>query len=242
VRRHKTPDRGETNGKILQLFEIFPNPIPPITTIATFIHTMGFKVTTLHNVPVDNLEYFIYVLEPSYSHEYKIWFDANFDSVGKELGRNAAIVRGYDDRLTQELWQLFQKYTSDPEQRESLEQALLRLVTLIISKGDILTTKEPIYAIPINVIDSDPNVRNQFMNILMGRILDAVRGDSVAELVEQLGFHTVPLLDDRAGMFFSTLRYLNNVLELKPNVAGIGMNINKILDRFLAPRRELPDA
>ena len=63
---------------------------------------MGFKVTTLHNIPVGDLEYYMYVLEPSYSHEYKTWFDSNFDAVGKSLGRNAAIVRGYDDGLTQD--------------------------------------------------------------------------------------------------------------------------------------------
>lgn len=203
---------------------------------------MGFKVTTLHSVPVVNFEYYIYVLEPSYSHEYKTWFDGNFEAVGKDLGRNAAIVRGYDDRLTQELWQLVARYTADPEQAQALERSLMSLVTLILSKGDILTTEEPIYAIPIAILDSDPAARDQFMNILMGRILEAIHEDSVDELVQRLGYHTIPLRHSRSGLLFATLRHVNNALELKPNLAGIGVNINGILDRFLRPQREIPDA
>ena len=34
-----------------------------------------------------------------------------------------------------------------------------------------------------------------------------------------------------------TLRHLNQVLELKPNAAGLGVNLNAVLERLLGPAR-----
>ena len=51
--------------------------------------------------------------------------------------------------------------------------------------------------------------------------------------MEELGAVHVPLKPFKPGMKVATLRRWNKVLELKPNLAGLGLNLNAAIEEYL---------
>ena len=199
---------------------------------------MGFKVTTMHNVPAKGMEYYIYILEPSWSHRYKKWFDQNFDFSAKELGSNAAIIRGWDEKLTYEVVDFILKWAKDSKFRALLHHTILKTVSLLIAKGDIFKTEEPIILIPIANPDDESENSDTFISKIMNLVVTAIKNENIQQIAQEIGFIRIPLKSVKQGAIYSTLRYLNKVLLLQPNVAGIGANLNAAIEPLLNGIRE----
>ncbi len=200
---------------------------------------MGFKVTTMHNVPVGILEYFIYVLEHSASHKYTDWFDANFEDVGKQLGNRSAIVQGYDANLTNEIFEFLCRNAENQSEAIAIEEALMGTVSLLISRGNLYQTEYPIVVIPLAKKADERAESEELMSEIMSDVLKHIHDDCIDELAKKLGGEEFKLKDARGGLFFSTLRYLNKVIQLKPNIVGLGADINAVLEPLLAKPREV---
>jgi hypothetical protein len=107
---------------------------------------MAFTVTTLHNVPdAQGLLYYMYVLDFSGAGLYEAWFHKNFGSIGHLLGGRAAIVQGYDDQLTREVFEFLHRYVKDKEQLEAVERIIHSGISLLVSKGHLSKTNAPVY-------------------------------------------------------------------------------------------------
>lgn len=198
---------------------------------------MGFKVTTMHNVPAVGMEYYVYVLEPSWSHCYKDWFDSNFDSIGKELGADAALVQGWDEQLTHELVNFVAEWSANSEEGNVLERTAFSMVSLIVSQGDIYQTNEPIIWIPIADPDKSSEDGEKFLSAMMETVVGAIKDGDIQKFAIDTGAVEIPLRGVRQGLLFNTLRYLNNVLQLQPNIAGIGANLNAAIEPLLEGTR-----
>lgn len=66
-------------------------------------------------------------------------------------------------------------------------------------------------------------------------IADAPREGRLDDLVSSLGAHELQLTAAGGGFFVVNLRRLNKVVELKPNVAGVGLNLNAMVESWLPP-------
>lgn len=65
--------------------------------------------------------------------------------------------------------------------------------------------------------------------------LSAMRSHRVSDYCRALGAQGLELSELKAGLLVTTLRRLNEVLELKPGVAGIGVNLNAVIERIIGP-------
>ena len=197
---------------------------------------MGFKVTTLHNVRTEGIEHFLFVLEGPSSNAYQSWFDANFDIFGKQLGRTAAIVRGYNEELTAEIVS-FLRHNLEEEDFLLIQGIISSVTCLLISKGHPFDTAEPVILVPLIMSDDEGDEAYQFLNELMQRILDAIRHDSLADFVQEGGYQQIELQEQGASLLISTLEELNKIIELKPNLSGIGLNLNQLIGDLLERHR-----
>lgn len=69
-----------------------------------------------------------------------------------------------------------------------------------------------------------------------------MRRHQLSEFVQSLGAERLALAEIKDGMLVATLRKLNEALELKPNIAGVGLNLNAVIQRFLGPsERPFPE-
>ena len=64
-------------------------------------------------------------------------------------------------------------------------------------------------------------------------IAKALRNNQLQQVVSSLGAHKLELSALGTGFWLCNLRRLNNVLELKPNVAGIGINLNAVIEAMI---------
>jgi hypothetical protein len=76
-------------------------------------------------------------------------------------------------------------------------------------------------------------VSDEFMGAVFEAVCEAIRDGRVDELVEGLGAVHVPLRPFKPGMKVATLRRWNEVLHLKPNLVGIGFNLNAAIEQYL---------
>ena len=56
------------------------------------------------------------------------------------------------------------------------------------------------------------------------------------KLVSSLGASKRELTEAGSGFFVRNLRRLNKIVELKPNVAGLGVNLNAAIGALLPPQ------
>jgi hypothetical protein len=63
----------------------------------------------------------------------------------------------------------------------------------------------------------------------------------VVEFLTNLHATPIELSDIRQGMLITTLRHVNQYLQLQPNFYGLGVNLNAVVERIVGPAvRDLP--
>jgi hypothetical protein len=191
---------------------------------------MGFHVSTLYNLPTDRIRHFVHVLDLSGGLHAK-WIEENLHNLARSFGPNAGLVTGPQD-LTLELHQfLLRNVNSD---FGPIEKLLHSATCLVISDGHLTTTTAPVFVLPLATTE-DPEAAHEMIDTLLRMLGTAARADRVPQLVESLGALRISLAGVGGTIVVCTLRELNKVVDLKPNVAGFGVNLNAIVERLLPP-------
>jgi hypothetical protein len=200
---------------------------------------MGMYVSQLRSVPVGRYNYYVYLIDASSAATHSKDVDRFFDGFAKQSEVDAVIVRGPQD-LSYELFQFLQ--THAPNDFWRLEALFHEVTCLVISEGALQATNKLVHILPLRQRDSVGPEQPQFVDSLLAALLVAMRKDRLFEFVQSLGAEGIALTEIKDGMLVATLRKLNDALELKPNVAGVGLNLNAVIQRYLGPpERPLPE-
>jgi len=193
---------------------------------------MGMYVSQLRSVPIGRYDYYAYLVDASTQAAHSKEVDRFFDGFAKQSEVEAVIVRGPQD-LSYELFRFLQVHA--PTDFGRLEALFHEVTCLVISEGALQTTSKPVHVLPLLPRDEGTLGQSQLLDALLGSLLRAMRNHQLTEFVHSLGAERVALSEIKDGMLVATLRRLNEALELKPNVAGVGLNLNAIIQRFLGP-------
>jgi hypothetical protein len=189
-------------------------------------------------VPVGLYEYYTYLIDTSAAEAHSGAVDHFFDSFAKQSGVDAVIVRGPGD-LSWELFEFLQMHAAANLGR--LESMFHEATCLVISEGALQTTTKPIYVLPLLLPTTDKAEQAAFADALLSSLLSALKANQLRDFVKSLGAEQIELSNISGGMLVSTLRHANDVLELKPNIAGMGLNLNAAIQKALGPsQRSLP--
>jgi hypothetical protein len=201
---------------------------------------MGYRVSGLAHVPTNPDDWHLYVAG-TFNSDEDAWLNNNFNKLARDIGPSGVIVAGHDaDVFTGALIRFFEKYRMKPNQSEPLEDELHKMAFAVVSKGDLLSTRQPAYFVPLSLGVAPVAEATEFMSAIIGKIVDAIASGQVPVLMRKLGA-TEYKLKDGSNAFLATLRNLNEVLLLEPNIIGIGINLNKAIEKLLGnPVREVP--
>ena len=191
---------------------------------------MGFHVSSLHNLPTGNIEYFVHVLDIS-GGIHSGWINENLHTLALSFGRNTGLVTGPLD-LSQELYFFLSKNLSS--NFGAIEEILHATTCLVISEGHLANTNKSVYLIPIATREANENSRDLIISLL-NLIANSIRNNQLQQLITSLGSQELKLSKINGGFWVCNLRKLNNLLDLRPNIVGIGININAIIDSALPP-------
>lgn len=189
---------------------------------------MGFHVSTLHNLPIGHIEYFVHVLDMSGgAHSCRV--NENLHALASSFGRNAGLVTGPRD-LSEELYRFLSQNLACGF--GAVEGVLLATTCLVISEGHSANTDKPVYLVPIATPGATEEAQELIVTLL-GMITESLRNNQLKQLASSLGAQELELSSAGGGFWVCNLRRLNNMLELKPNVAGLGLNLNAIIEASL---------
>ena len=192
---------------------------------------MGFHVSTLHNLPVGDIKYFVHVVDMSSSGVHSVWITEDLHTLAASLGRDAGLVTG-PGGFSEELYQFLSRNLSSDF--GAVESLLHSATCLLISEGHLVHTQNTVYLIPVATQEENESVRN-LIATLISEIAGALRENKLQEVVSALGAQELQLRSVGGGFLVCNLRRLNEVLELKPNVSGIGVNLNAAIKKWLPP-------
>jgi len=193
---------------------------------------MGFHVSQLRSAPIGIYEYYVYFIDAAPQESHTRAIAESLLSLAMDAGTDAAIVSG-PASLSAELTEFLQRHA--PEHFVQLEILLGQVSCLLISRGALQTTTQEIFVVPLALGHTDVESQKALIEGLLSPLVQAMREDTVADFCRSLGAQELPLSDLKGGIVVAIFRNLNKVLELKPNVIGLGVNLNAVLERFLGP-------
>jgi hypothetical protein len=193
---------------------------------------MSMHVSQLRAVPVGLYNYYVYVVDASDASGDTTLIDNFFDRFAQQSEVSAVIVRG-PENLSFELYKFLQKHAGENFSR--IEDLFHNVTCLVVSEGALQTTRQPVYVLPLILKGGSREWLSEFLDSLLGGLIDAMRRGQVESLVRSFGSVQLPLAEISGGMFVSTLRWINSALELKLNIAGIGVNLNEKISRLIGP-------
>ena len=191
---------------------------------------MGFHVSTLHNLPTGNIKHFVHVLDMT-NGVHARWIAENLHALAKGFGPTAGLVTGTDN-LTHELYQFLMKNVA--ENFGAIESVLHSATCLVISEGHLSRTDRPVYLLPVS-LPEESEAAHEMITTLLNMLAASIKEGQVRSLVTSLGAIELGLTKAGGGLVVCTLREINKMLELKPNVAGLGINLNAIVEKLLPP-------
>jgi hypothetical protein len=191
---------------------------------------MGFHVSTLHNLPSGHIKHFVHVLDMSQGAHGR-WIADNLLSLAKEFGPNAGLVTGTAD-LSNELYKFLANNVA--ESFGAVENLLHSATCLVVSEGHLASTNSPVYLLPLSPPEESPAAQ-EMIQVLISMLAAAIKDERLDELLNSLGARQLSLTSAGGGFIVCTLREANKVLELKPNIAGLGVNLNALIERILPP-------
>lgn len=191
---------------------------------------MGFHVSTLHNLPTGNIKQFVHVLDMT-NGVHSRWIAENLHALAKGFGPTAGLVTGTEN-LTNELYQFLMKNVA--ESFGAIGSVLRSATCLVISEGHLSRTDKPVYLLPLAPPEGS-EAAHEMITSLLNMLAASIMDDRVRSFVGSLGAIELGLTKAGGGLIVCTLREINKVLELKPNVAGLGLNLNVIIEKCLPP-------
>lgn len=183
---------------------------------------MGYRILSLRSLPViPGIDLYVFILgQHSWAGGYSQIIENNFSELARKLGERGAVVAGHDGvRLAKELSTL-------------LSGVALKNKTVhdFVSKGESL-------GLSILLLGAHPSELTENSLFLLV---------PVAQIVERFGsldeFFTklCDFAENRDISFLNKFEDqgavkggISQFLELRPNMFGVGLNVNAIIDRWL---------
>ncbi|WP_202857166.1 hypothetical protein [Fulvivirga marina] len=186
-------------------------------------------VSTLLNVPSKGFNYYAYVADPK--DQFGKWLNENFHAIAEQIGSNNLIVRGGSSgSYDQELYEFLSQHC-ESNLFGILEGLFHESVSLIVSEGALHSTSGQVYVIPITrEFDVKDSPQNQLATELFKLVISAISNNELEQRLEQLGAEQFELKEKKKNLILSTLKFVNKYLELKPNLAGVGINLNQVIE------------
>lgn len=195
---------------------------------------MGMYVSELRSIPIGAYQYYVYLVDPSIRVSHTEEIAKFFQRFAAASGVDTVIVHGPPD-LSNQLRQFLQRNAGD--NFVAIEHLFHEVTCLIVSEDSLQATRAPVHVIPLLEQAADGSSRSEFLDALITSLLNSMRTGNVSEFCRSLGARELALSEIGGGMVVATLRHLNEALELKPNFAGLGLNINAIIERALGPAK-----
>lgn len=196
---------------------------------------MGYNVGSLTRVPLEVYDHCIFVVGDPEINKRAQWIQNNFGRLAQSLPDKTALVAGTNHKVSQEVIGLICEAADQDDGEGKGWRHFMFLAdhtSLVISKGDIRKINSPLILVPLGGAGGDAD-SDEFMGAVFKAVREAVKAGRVDALIEELGGVHVPLRPFKPGMKVATFRRLNKVLELKPNLAGLGVNLNAAIEQYL---------
>jgi hypothetical protein len=198
---------------------------------------MGMYVSELRSVPIGTFTYYLYLVDVSGNGEHSAAIAGALQELAVKSGTDALVVRG-PANLSAELLQFLNTNAASDFGR--LERLFHEVSSLVISKGALQTTNSEVFVVPLIVGGETGETARPLLTELVAGLLAAMRDNRVPDFCRSLGAETLQLATLKDGLFVATLRNVNKYFELKPGVAGLGVNLNAVIERIVgSPTRSL---
>jgi len=205
---------------------------------------MGYHLNSIYSISSDDKHsFFIFMLGGMHGlvNSTQEWLDKNFNAIATALGPNAVIVRGLSSNFEKEVIDTYHEqirtkvvdFDVDGFSIDNLLSGFYRKYHVRIETPILLITdrnpnednneKQIFYLIPVGGLE-ELDVQN-----VIEIMLDCVRINDFQRLDEWIlyKFGNGPL---------NALKKFNEIVELNPGIAGISLNLNAIIERFLYKR------
>jgi len=174
---------------------------------------MGYALNELANLPVDEgVHFYIFVVNGEYREPLYEMIQQNFVEIARSIGSNAVIAVGTNPKAF--TTQVARKYLGQGNSDNSFIRILPALI-ITNAHPENLTKESVRLVVPLREAESRFGGWTQFFSLLSS----FVRGES-DEFVKR--FEAKEDLVDAA----------NKVVELKPGMFGISLNVNELIDRW----------
>ena len=182
---------------------------------------MGYKISSLKSLPViPGIDLYVFVLgHHNWAGGYAEIIESNFSQIARHLGARGAIVAGHDGiNLGKDLvHELSNAALSNRTVREFVEkgESLGLSILLVGAHPSQLSDNDLFLLAPIEQIEKNFGSLDQFFTEL-------------CEFSEKREISFLDKFEDQAVAKGS----LSDFFELKPNMFGIGINFNAIIERW----------
>tara|TARA_A100000171_G_C2133687_1_gene148465 strand:+ start:1509 stop:2096 length:588 start_codon:yes stop_codon:yes gene_type:complete len=192
---------------------------------------MGMHVSTLLNVPSKGFETYIYVADPD--GQFTDWLNENFQNVSLQVGKHNLIIRGSSDSYDKELWDFMVEHCKD-DLFGLLESLFHESASLIVSEGALHQQSGKVHVIPVLSLAGDKEFTGkELAGEILKVVVSAVNNGNLESKLSELGAVEFNIQGSKQKIIISTLKFINNHFELKPSFAGIGINLNQMIENLI---------
>lgn len=172
---------------------------------------MGYLLSSLGNLPVEeNIELYIFIIDGSWHGGTIEKINANFENIAKQIGPKAVIAKGFEEGL----WtnEVCEKYLGKDY---SHLYNLLPAILITDNHPDHLTETSARILVPLKGIEERFEDLDYFFNSL----------SRFARFGDKSFLEKIKNEND-------LLTNANQIIDLKPNFFGIGINLNALIKKF----------
>lgn len=177
---------------------------------------MGYVASSLATVPRSGFAWYVFVIEMSWEDSIKKQLTDNFLQLGKRVGPDVLVVRGYDEAAMAK--EVVEAVALADRRFETLEPP-----ALIVTNRPLQSFSSPDGLQGAKIITFDLRGVNVDLPRLFEQLVDALRNSEAMDALEDSSKR------GRVRVFWS---WLAQYAELKPTFFGFGPNINAILEKL----------
>lgn len=172
---------------------------------------MGFVATNLAKVPSEGFDWYLFLLTDGWDDSVQKNIINNFDKLSSSVGENCLVIRG-----------------ADPESFYS-ELMVTQLGNLSgINDGQIVFPSLVLSSHSLQDLEGIDPARDSHLIMLIPLRLKSDLIEFLRELSETIQSGTPKTLFEENSKV--KWNWLNKYLELKPNICGVGVDFNQILE------------
>lgn len=190
---------------------------------------MGMSASSLQQPPKAGFKWYMYLIGGS--DEVRKLAATQVSELGLILGPKALLIAGTEE---------FEKELANVLCGGELsnDSAFAKLFTstpcMIVSEGNILTTRSPVYLLPLPPHSDVDRAEQKVLRKLLRFLANSIRNDVLEKRIKELGSQHLSLAPLPAGVLVSTLEKINTFCKLEPSIWGIGIDLNKLITSWLA--------